>query len=1084
MAINLDIRATVKGLNNLLKVEKTMQKLSNTATSGFARATAQVRKMNGVLDQNNKFLSRSADRVGFMAFQFTFLEGIASRVLGMIKRTFSEIITEGADGIEGMTRAVAQSGIDFSGQTQDSADAVKLLNDALLDLGGGKTIFNIQEVSEAMREIGKATDLTGTEMEKSNKLIGVTQQVLRLMTIEEVQSDEAAKSLIKTMNNFGLSLNEAARVTDVLINVNQSSAITLDELTRSFGFASSQAVEFGLSVEETGALLGVLGNRLGQGAGAAGRNFRQLLVGLKNNALNTSEALDFMGISILDNNQNIKPFIQYLDEVRVAMDEAGQSSDAFKIFLQKQMGLEVRAADALAKLTQATKEEIEAAVEAAKSGDSKGLERLFGSTPQANIKKMNNALGALKVLFVGGLAPAIAQVAEAINELVRDSGLQEMAVQLGQMLGDEVIYNVKILADEIKKLTKFFRENEWVLWTLIKGFTIFIGLMIALLIIASVGKVVAAFTSLLLKLSLVMGPGGAAASSSAFTAGLRAMVVPMLAIIAVFAGIIIAALAFKNLIETLTDDIPNDMQEMEIATSASLVAIGVAMAALIGGPPAFAAALVALAAVAVVAWADQIGAIEDFEDAWDKVWEKVEGEDLSGLDTLLVTYIAWTAGMNAATDTMGQNIGQNLAASIQKMQDDFDNTDFAALWAAFEAGNITEAFRIGGVIATNISDGLSGVLSGFLGLKTSEALEGLPTSVVSEAELAGYKVGEMLRDGFINGLTNNIQELLYSAIERAMPELGPVITGLLRGIGKGVEKQNFLQGMKESGADIKPRDPNAKEPIKIGSDWFLPSEWAGSSGGGEIVPNNSTEQLTHGNPFANIIEWTDETLTDAEPMKKSIIILGEETFPMMQESFTTATTDMDNLTVSSTLLKEGTDLQSLASSGLSKATITNTFATKILTAKEELLHDVLNEATLQLALETNQIVRLQISTNNAALALQKMAVEGTEAARRISTLRVSKSGKFSMSGRQTTTTFSEIGSLQAEFGKIIATEIGKAINIADLKAAQAATVDVGGINITIEGNADEEVIDKLVAEFQEKLNKEIGNKNTVLVGRN
>jgi TP901 family phage tail tape measure protein len=1081
MAINLDIIATVKGLQNLQKVEKTMQRLSKDAKRGFAGATAQIRKMNGSLAENNKFLSRSADRVGFMAFQFTFLEGIAQRVLGNIKRFMQEVITEGAEGIEGMTRAVAQSGIDFSGQTEDSAEAVKFLNDALLDLGGGKTIFNIQEVSEAMREIGKATDLTGTEMQKSNKLIGVTKQVLRLMTIEQVQSDEAAKSLIKTMNNFGLSLNEAARVTDVLINVNQSSAITLDELTRSFGFASSQAVEFGLSVEETGALLGVLGNRLGQGAGAAGRNFRQLLVGLKNNALNTSEALDFMGVSILDNNKNIKPFIQFLDEVRGAMDEAGQSSDAFKIFLQKQMGLEVRAADALAKLTQATKEEIEAAVEAAKTGDSAALEKLFGSTPQANIKKMNNAIGTLKVLFVGGLAPAITQVTEVVNELVRDTGLQEMAVELGTILGQKLIPIVKVLAKELKRLTQFFREHKTILDFLINGFIVFIGLMVSLLIIASVGKVVAAFTSLLLKLSLVMGPGGAATATSGFTAGLRAMVVPMLAIIAVFAGIIIAALAFKNLITVLTDDVPNDMQEMEIATSASLVAIGVAMAALIGGPAGLAAALVALAAVAVITWADHIGALDAFQDKWDETMQIIEDEDLEGLDALLITFKAWTESMEAAGEVMGENIGTNMTQWVLDFQDDLSNTDFGEMWAAFAEGNLDGAMTAAQKIAASLVASFFGFIVGAEGLEkmTGKAITDLPTGVAEEAAIAGALLGDKLRQAFIDGFTKNLGESLLNALSTALgPVLGPMITGIIRGIGKGVNDTALRAGVNEA------PDPESRfdgsPGINVDGDNFQP---APVNGTGEIVPNNFVQQLINDNPFAGLIEWSDETLTDAEPLKESIIILGEETLPMMQETFEISTADMTKLDESTNLLNASTNLQTSSTEDLTKTTDINTNAVKVLTAKERLLQTIVDEATLQLALETNQIVRLQLSTNNAALAMQKMAVEGTEAARRLSTLRVSTSGKFSMSGRQTTTSFSNIPSLQSEFADIIATQIGEAINIGALNQAQAATVDVGGINITIEGNADEEVVDRLVAEFQDKLNKEIGNKNTVLVGR-
>jgi len=1063
MAINIDIRATLKGLNNLIKVEQSLKKISVIGNKGFSSMLKNIRKQNGALAENNKFLSRSADRVGFMAFQFTFLEGIAQRVLGSIKRFFGEIIREGADSLDSMTRAIAQSGIDFSGQTEESAMAVSHLNDAIFDMGAGGTIFSITEVSDAMREIGKATDLTGTELEKSNKLIGVTKQVLRLMTIEQVDSAESAKTLIKTMNNFGLSLSEAARVTSVMINVNQSSAITLDELSRSFGFASSQARDFGLDVEETGALLGLLGNRLGQGAGAAGRNLRQLFFGLKNNALKLNPVLEDMGIKLLDNNGNLVPFIDFLKDTKKALDKAGTSSDAFKLFLEDQMGLEIRAADALAKLTQVTEEEIDMAVAAARAGDSSALEGILGNTAQANMKKMTNSLNALKTIFTQGLSPAIAGVSEAVQALVRDGGLQEMALELGDVLGKELLPIVKTLAKQVKKLADFFREHKSVMAGLIKLFIGFIGLLVATLIIASVGKVVAAFTSLLLKLTLVLGAGnsgatGAMVGTQVAAKGLR---FTLLTIIAVIAGIVIAVFAAKNLFVLFTDEIDNSDQAAEIAVSGGMLALGLAIAGIAGNIPGLIVALAAVAAILVIMWADSVGAMDEFSKKWDQVIQKIEDEDLEGLDAMLVVFQAFAASMEAAGVAMGLALGEAASNWILDMQDAFAATDWGELWEAVVTGNLEKAMEVGEKIATELVAGFLGLIIGGDGLtaltgKTLDEL-GQNANIVTKAALIGAAIGDAIREAFITAVTENLGNTLIDAITSILPPgIAQLVAGVLKGASQASENTALARGANEA-PEIESRFPEGSPGINVDGTNFQPAPDNGE-GVGEIIPRDTIDEMVKGLEELKGV-WVDRTI------KWSNEYLGQA----------------DALTKKTTDLHTSFKIQKGASDANTIQVDFNTLRTKMLSAAQQLEQTEVTNLTLETARLTNFIIDSQEASSNVSVALTKLALEGTEAARRLATLEVSRKGNFSISGRGTSTSFGEIGDLQQTVNKLLAQALGEKIDLAALANAQATqSVNVGGINITIEGSASEETAAQIAAAVSEVLNKEIGNKDTLL----
>jgi TP901 family phage tail tape measure protein len=1079
MAINLDIITSIKGLQNLQKVEKSIKRLTVLATKGFGAATAKINKMNGSLDANNKFLSRSADRVGFMAFQFTFLEGIAQRVLGNIKRFFQEIITDGAEGIEAMTRAVAQSGIDFTGKTKDSADAVELLNNALLDLGGGDTIHDVVAVSNAMKEIGKATDLTGTELQKARKLIGTTTQVLRLMTIEEIDSAEASKAIIKTLNNFNLTLSEAARITSTMINVNQSSAITLDELTKSFGFASANAVKMGLSVEQLGGILGVLGNRLGQGGGAAGRNLRMLFVGLEKQALKTNPILEEMGIVFLDGQKNLLPFVDILKSVRNGFKTAGQSSDAFRLFLEQQLGLEVRAADALNKLVQATEAEVDAAIAMAKAGDTALLERVFESTAEASLNKITNAINLLKIQFTAGLAPALKEVSGLAKELVRDTGLQEAMAQLGEILGNELVPIVKQLAKQFKLVTKFLSANKSIVEGLVKAFIAFVGLLVATLIIASVGKVVAAFTSLLLKLSL--GLSGVSFSMKGVTVASAGLKSALLLMLLAIAGIVIAGLSAKALFEDLSDGI----QEGEgpvLALEGGMVGLGVAVAALAGGLPGLIAAIAVVAAIAVTVWLDSIGAINAFTEEWDKGMAKLAASE-SVLESLAIAFATWAKSTEALGEVAGENIGAGFAQGWYDAAQAIGETDLGAFFDALSAGNLATAIELGITIANNIIGGFMGLISGLTGIFNDEIAK-MPESAATAGLLAGQMLGEKIRTGFVDSFTSG--EWFADAMQTALgPVIGPLVGGIIRGINKGAQDQAARIGVGESGADLKSRFQDGfKLPdgqIVIEGDVFLP---AGSIKDNSIGSNSTgLEPLMSDNNGigAGFKEIEREFRESIGLLNDPITSIATTTLPEAIEVFEISTTGIGEMTAAANQLNSNLTEHQVATIASATATRLNSARTNVLSLQQQTTGGHLDKLTFEVAREINNMIVLERSTINAGVGMSRLAIHANDAARRIKSLKLSKKGKFSISGSQVNTSFSS-GTAKGDITKLLGTQIGESINLNALAAAQSAQnkIEVGGININIEGSASEETAQQIADAVQEVLNKQIGNKDSVL----
>ena len=783
----LNIKLLLKNLAALNKLKTKIKQMTDRLKRGFSGSTRAVKGTNKEIQKTTGFLSQSAERLGFMAFQFVFLQGIASRALGQIRFLLQGVFDDGAKGIDAMVRAIAQSGIDITGSTEDSVNAIDLLNDAILSLGGGDTIHNVEEVSSSFREIGKALQLTGTEMEKANKLIKLSTQVLRLQTIEQVQADEAAKNIIKTMNNFSLNLSEATNVVDTLIRVNQNSAITLDELTRSFGFAAAAARDFGLDLEETGAFIGLLADRLGQSSGAAGRNFRILLVGLRKRAFEVDRVLQGFNETLFDSNDKLKPFGETLNVLRRVYDKMGGSLDKRSIQLDKLIGLEVRGSDALKKLLAVEEDAIKVAIDFARVGQIADLDKIFTGTPDARIKRLTNSLEVLKIQFVGGFAPALNVASDALRQFIATAEVQEFIVGFGQALANDVIPVLKIAAQLFGLFAKFIAKNAKIVQVLSKALIGMIGLLVTLFIVGVVGTLVAALGSAFTKLAIFLGASEIAA---------RGLLVTMLRLIGVLAAAAFIVIGVKTLFSTLVDGL-QEGEEGIIAISAVLIGLGLALSFALGGVPGLIVGLAAAAGLAAFFAAQSIAKGDFFKDL------ESAGEAIEGFRNILDDVLKFD--IESLTSNLIENLGKVLKGIMEFLAKGvlelgrgmgallvegwfgfFTETDMGkgigVALGQIATGNFAALAEQGDLMALII---WGAMVNGFLkltgiGVAMGIAFDAQKNEFIAIGENTGQLVGNALVDGLIDILTGGFaQRLIQNAA-----------TGLLKGIFEA--RQNII----------------------------------------------------------------------------------------------------------------------------------------------------------------------------------------------------------------------------------------------------------------------------------------------------
>ena len=157
------------------------------------------------------------------------------------------------------------------------------------------TTEEMQMMTAEARKMGETTRYTATEAAKAMENLvrnGLSAQqatktlpsVLQLAQANAIGLDEAAVILTNTLNMFNLSVNEAARVNDVLSSTAANTATNVSELYDALANAAPVASVLGFNIEEVNAALGALAQRGVKGADA-GTQLRMAFVKLTDPAI-------------------------------------------------------------------------------------------------------------------------------------------------------------------------------------------------------------------------------------------------------------------------------------------------------------------------------------------------------------------------------------------------------------------------------------------------------------------------------------------------------------------------------------------------------------------------------------------------------------------------------------------------------------------------------------------------------------------------------------------------------------------------------------------------------------------------------
>ena len=252
-----------------------------------------------------------------------------------------------------------------------------------LDLGKS-TVFSASSVSELQLEMAKL-GLSADEIVKA------TDSTLALAQAFGNDLGPTAETVVKTINQFGLDAEDAGKVADVMATAFGASALDLEKFAGSMGNVAPVAKEFGFSLEETTALLGVLANNGIEGTDA-GTKRKMAFSELAASGVDVKET--FTGI--------INGSVSYADAINILGKRAailspifGKNTDALG-----ELGVELQTAE----------------------GRAKNMAAEMDDSASGGIAAMRSALEGAQIQIGNALAPVVLDIINKITDMAQSFG--------------------------------------------------------------------------------------------------------------------------------------------------------------------------------------------------------------------------------------------------------------------------------------------------------------------------------------------------------------------------------------------------------------------------------------------------------------------------------------------------------------------------------------------------------------------------------------------------------------------------------------------------------------------------------------
>ena len=286
------------------------------------RATKNIRKLKGRFSELTRPIRKVNNQARLLRQEFLFLDR-ASRRLASTGRTLT-------------TRLTLPIGLLGAGILKAGADFQKGMNRVEAKLGDKASLEGLTRLTEQAKELGASTQFSATEAASGMAFLAqagwdvediykAIPDVLSLAASSEIDLARAADIASNVMGAFKIEAGQMGMVADVLAKATSSSNINMEQLAESMTKAAPVAKTFGLSVQETAATVGLLGN-IGIQGSEAGTSLRTAFLNLSAPTSTARLMLKKLNVQVTDNKGDLLNFTQIMNNLGSSLSRFGKST--------------------------------------------------------------------------------------------------------------------------------------------------------------------------------------------------------------------------------------------------------------------------------------------------------------------------------------------------------------------------------------------------------------------------------------------------------------------------------------------------------------------------------------------------------------------------------------------------------------------------------------------------------------------------------------------------------------------------------------------------------------------------------------
>ena len=250
--------------------------------------------------------------------------------LGLKKQDFDKGITDATKSTKSFGSTVSKQLSGVAAKFLSVAAAIKVLGDGIRTMATFEratatlasvlktTVAGIKELTDSAKELGRTTEFTATDVThlqtelarlgfQERDILNMQQSVLKFASAVNTDLASAATFAGGALRSFGLTSAETNRLLDVMAESTAKSALSFSKLETALGIVFPVANQFGLSVEDTTAMLGALSNVLPDASSAA--------TALRNILMNLADSNGKLATSIGHSAQTFPEIVKAFEEL-------------------------------------------------------------------------------------------------------------------------------------------------------------------------------------------------------------------------------------------------------------------------------------------------------------------------------------------------------------------------------------------------------------------------------------------------------------------------------------------------------------------------------------------------------------------------------------------------------------------------------------------------------------------------------------------------------------------------------------------------------------------------------------------------